>query len=111
MFYGAAYASAKAGVEMFTKNAALEFADHKIRVNAILPGLVETPLTGGFFENEELNKAFMERIPEKRAATPAEIASPSLFLISDDASYINGTSLVVDGDWEITGYPDLSKYM
>ncbi|WP_342387874.1 SDR family NAD(P)-dependent oxidoreductase [Salinicoccus bachuensis] len=111
MFYGAAYASAKAGVEMFTKNAALEFAEHKIRVNAVLPGLVRTPLTGGFFENEALHEAFMERIPEKRAAEPAEIAAPSLFLISDDASYINGTSLVVDGAWEVTGYPDLSKHM
>ncbi|SOC43685.1 SDR family NAD(P)-dependent oxidoreductase [Salinicoccus kekensis] len=111
MFYGAAYASAKAGVEMFTKNAALEFAEHKIRVNAILPGLVETPITTGFFENEDLNNEFMGRIPERRAAAPAEIASPSLFLVSDDASYINGTSLVVDGGWEITGYPNLSKFM
>ncbi|MFC3418997.1 SDR family NAD(P)-dependent oxidoreductase [Salinicoccus hispanicus] len=111
MFYGAAYASAKAGVEIFTKNAALEFAEHKIRVNAVLPGLVKTPLTASFFENEALQEAFMERIPEKRAAEPSEIAAPSLFLVSDDASYINGTSLVVDGAWEITGYPDLSKHM
>lgn len=111
MFYGAAYASAKAGVEMFTKNAALEFAEHKIRVNTILPGLVETPITSGFFENKDLNNEFMERIPEKRAAASTEIAAPSLFLVSDDASYINGTSLVVDGGWEITGYPNLSNFM
>lgn len=111
MFYGAAYASAKAGVEMLTKNAALEFAEHKIRVNVILPGLVKTPLTAQFFQNEDLHQAFMERIPEERVAQPVEIADPALYLASDKGSYINGTSLVVDGGWEITGYPDLSKHM
>lgn len=111
MFYGAAYASAKAGVEMLTKNAVLEFAEYKIRVNVILPGLVETPLTAQFFENEALHEAFMERIPEQRAAQPVEIAEPALYLAFDKASYINGTSLVVDGGWEITGYPNLNQYM
>lgn len=96
---------------MLTKNAALEFAEHKIRVNVILPGLVETPLTAQFFQNEDLHQAFMERIPKERAAQPVEIADPALYLASDKASYINGTSLVVDGGWEITGYPDLSKHM
>lgn len=111
MFYGGAYVAAKAGVEMLTKNAALELAQHKIRVNTILPGLIRTPLTAGFFENEDLEAAFIERIPENRAAEPNEVAGPSVFLVSDDASYITGTSLVVDGGWEITGYPDLSKFM
>lgn len=111
MFYGGAYAAAKASVEMLTKNAALEMAQHKIRVNTILPGLIRTPFTAGFFENEELETAFKDRSPEKRAAEPSEVAGPSVFLVSDDASYINGTSLVVNGGWEITGYPDLSKFM
>jgi NAD(P)-dependent dehydrogenase (short-subunit alcohol dehydrogenase family) len=111
MFYGAAYSAAKAGVEMFSKNAALELAQFGIRVNSILPGLVDTPLTAAYFENEGLLNDFMEAIPEKRAADPKEIAQPALFLVSDEASYINGTSLVVDGGWEITGYPNLSKYM
>lgn len=111
MFFGAAYASAKAGVEMFTKNAALELAEHGIRVNAILPGLVDTPLTSAFNTNEPLLEEFMKVIPTKRAADPKEIAQPSIFLVSDEASYVNGTSLVVDGAWEITGYPNLSKFM
>lgn len=111
MFYGAAYSSAKAGVEMLTKNAALELAQHHIRVNAILPGLVATPLTSGLTDVEAINEAYMERIPMRRAAEPDEIAGPSLFLVSDDASYVNGASLVVDGAWAVSGYPDLSKFM
>jgi NAD(P)-dependent dehydrogenase (short-subunit alcohol dehydrogenase family) len=111
MFGGSPYAAAKAGVEMFSKNAALELGRDGIRVNAILPGLVETPLTSGFFGNEALRQDFLDRIVLQRPASPEDIALPSLFLASDDAAYITGTSLVVDGGWEITNYPDLSRYM
>ncbi|MEK6453340.1 MAG: SDR family oxidoreductase [Caldibacillus thermoamylovorans] len=82
-----------------------------MRVNAILPGLVATPLTSGLTNIEAINEAYMERIPMKRAADPAEMAGPALFLVSDDASYVNGASLLVDGAWAVTGYPDLSKFM
>lgn len=109
MYSGAGYSSAKAGVEMLTKNGALEMARDNIRINAILPGLVNTALTKDFTANKGVNDMFMERIPMNRAADPNEIADPSLFLVSDEASYINGTSLVVDGGWETSGYPDLSK--
>ena len=111
MFAGSAYASGKAGVEMFSKNAALELGRDGIRVNAILPGLVATPLTTFFTENETIKQDFLDRIPLNRPATPEDIARPSIFLASDEAAYITGTSLVVDGGWEITNYPDLSKYM
>lgn len=111
MFYGAAYSSAKAGVEMLTKNAALELSQHNIRVNAILPGLVSTPLTSGLTNVEAINEAYMERIPMRRAGNPDEMAGPAMFLISDDASYVSGASLIVDGAWAVTGYPDLSKFM
>ena len=106
MHAGAAYASAKAGVEMLTKNAALELAEDGIRVNAILPGLVQTPLTRRHFENEQALAAFKERIPLGRAAQPEEIAGPALYLASDDASYVSGASLLVDGAWAVSGYPD-----
>ncbi|MEJ2889764.1 SDR family NAD(P)-dependent oxidoreductase [Actinomycetospora aeridis] len=106
--YGASsYAAAKAGVEMFTKNAALELGDRGIRVNAILPGLIRTPLTAGFLDGGPIEKDFVTRIVAARAGDPDEIAGPALFLAGDDASYVNGTSLVVDGGWEITNYPDL----
>lgn len=110
MYSGSAYTSAKAGVEMLTKNAALELARHNIRVNAILPGLVLTPLTAQLTNIEAIHEAYMERIPMKRAADPKEMAGPALFLVSDEASYVNGASLIVDGAWQTSGYPDLSKF-
>jgi NAD(P)-dependent dehydrogenase (short-subunit alcohol dehydrogenase family) len=110
MFGGSPYVAGKAGVELFTKNAALELGRDGIRVNAVLPGLVDTPLTAQFFANAELKQDFLGRIPLGRAATPEDIAAPCLYLASDDAAYVMGTSLVVDGGWEITGYPDLSRY-
>lgn len=111
MWFGAAYASGKAGAEMLTKSAALELGGRGIRVNAILPGLVQTPLTTAFTDNPALMEDFHERIVLSRPADPTEIAKPMLFLASDDASYVTGTSLVVDGGWEITGYPNLAKHM
>lgn len=111
MWFGAAYASGKAGAEMLTKSAALELGGQGIRVNAILPGLVQTPLTTQMTENTALMEDFHESIVLTRAADPQEIARPMLFLASDEASYITGTSLVVDGGWEITGYPNLAKHM
>ena len=110
MHAGAAYATAKAGVEMLTKNAALEFADQGIRVNAVLPGLVETPLTRRHFDNPDALAAFVARIPQGRAAQPEEIAAPALYLASDDASYVNGGTLLVDGAWAVSGYPDMRPF-
>lgn len=110
MHAGAAYASAKAGVEMLTKNGALELTPSGIRVNAILPGLVQTPLTKRLFDNADIHAAFMERIPQGRAAQPEEIAAPALFLASDDASYVSGAALLVDGAWAVSGYPDMRPW-
>jgi NAD(P)-dependent dehydrogenase (short-subunit alcohol dehydrogenase family) len=110
MHAGAAYASAKAGVEMLTRNGALEFAPYAIRVNAVLPGLVETPLTRPHFADPARLDAFKARIPMGRAAQPDEIAAPSLYLASDDASYISGASLLVDGAWAVSGYPDMRPF-
>ena len=110
MHGGAAYASAKAGVEMLTKNAALEFATAGIRVNAVLPGLVETPLTQRHFDSPQALAAFEDRIPMGRPAQPEEIAAPAVFLASGDASYISGASLLVDGAWAVSGYPDMRPF-
>jgi len=110
MFAGAAYTSAKAGVEMLTRNGALEMARDGIRVNAILPGLIETPLTAQLLASPDIHAAYMERIPMKRAAKPEEIAGPALFLAGEDAGYMSGSSLLVDGAWATSGYPDMSRF-
>jgi len=110
MFAGGAYATAKAGVEMLTRNGALEWADQGIRVNAILPGLVETPLTRPHFQDPARLDAFNARIPMGRPAQPGEIAAPALFLASPEASYVSGASLIVDGAWATSGYPDMRPF-
>lgn len=110
MFAGAAYCSAKAGVEMLTRNGALEWADQGIRVNAVLPGLVETPLTRPHFQEPARLDAFKSRIPMGRPAQPAEIAGPAVFLASPEASYVSGSSLLVDGAWATSGYPDMRPF-
>jgi NAD(P)-dependent dehydrogenase (short-subunit alcohol dehydrogenase family) len=110
MHAGSAYVAAKAGVEMLSRNGALEFAEFGIRVNAILPGLVQTPLTQRHFDNPDALAAFEQRIPMGRPAQPEEIAAPALYLASDDASYVNGASLLVDGGWAVSGYPDMRPF-
>ena len=110
MHGGAAYAAAKAGVEMLTKNGALEMTPDGVRVNAILPGLVETPLTKRHFDNPAAHAAFLARIPMGRAAQPEDIAGPALFLASGEARYVSGASLLVDGAWAVSGYPDMRPF-
>lgn len=105
----AAYCAAKSGVEMLTKVAALELAEKGIRVNAILPGYTDTPGMRMPIESPEDDKAVLQRIPLRRAATPEDIASPALFLASHDARYVVGASLVVDGGWELTGCPEFAQ--
>jgi NAD(P)-dependent dehydrogenase (short-subunit alcohol dehydrogenase family) len=110
MHAGSAYVAAKAGVEALSRNGALEFAEYGIRVNAILPGLVQTPLTRRHFDNPDALAAFVQRIPMGRPAQPEEIAAPCLYLASGDASYVSGASLLVDGAWAVSGYPDMRPF-
>jgi NAD(P)-dependent dehydrogenase (short-subunit alcohol dehydrogenase family) len=110
MHAGSAYATAKAGVEMLTRNAALELAEYGIRVNAVLPGLVQTPLTRRHFDNPDALAAYNARTPLGRPAQPEEIAAPLLFLASEEASYVSGASLLVDGAWAVSGYPDMRPF-
>lgn len=101
----AAYDASKGGVTMFTKNLALELAPHGIRVNAIAPGGIQTegsskPLEGSGMspqEQEELIRAFTERIPLGRMGRPDDIATVAAFLASRAAAYVTGTTVVVDG--------------
>jgi NAD(P)-dependent dehydrogenase (short-subunit alcohol dehydrogenase family) len=111
MFGGSPYCAAKAGAAMMAKCGALEWGDANVRVNAISPGLVDTPLTAMLSQIPGMRDAYMERIPANRAATPADIAGAACFLASDDAAYISGVNLFVDGGWATTTYPDLRAAM
>jgi len=104
---GAAYVSAKAGVQALTRNAALEFSERGIRVNCVTPGLIETPLTERFRSIPEVRQAFDARVPLGRPGRAREVVDPVLFLASDEASYITGATLMIDGGWELATYPDL----
>jgi 3-oxoacyl-[acyl-carrier protein] reductase len=89
------YSASKAGVIGLTKTLALEWARYGITVNAIAPGGVKTPMTAAIPAN--IAAQLIERIPLKRMADPAEIAAVHLFLASDEASYITGQVIWVDG--------------
>lgn len=84
------YCVSKAGVWMLTKAFALEMAEHGIRVNAIGPGFVETPMTAPMAATEDGSAAMAAMTPMGRLGVPNEIASTALFLASDDASYVTG---------------------
>lgn len=95
-----AYGTCKAGLIGMTRILALDHARENIRVNAILPGSVNTPLLWGDADEAtraSLKQHFDEAIPNGRIGDPAEIAAAAVFLASDEASYINGTTLAVDG--------------
>jgi 3-oxoacyl-[acyl-carrier protein] reductase len=89
------YSAAKAGVVGLTKVAARELAHHGIRVNAIQPGLIRTPMTEAL--REDIWQQKMSEIPMRRAGEPAEVANVVLFLASDLSSYLTGTVLEVTG--------------
>jgi len=97
----ATYDATKHGLWGFTKNSALELAWHKITVNAIAPGGVNTPGTGAGAplskEMEEIMKPFLAKIPMQRMGEPDDIGKVALFLASDLASYMTGSQIVVDG--------------
>ncbi|MET7399338.1 SDR family oxidoreductase [Dactylosporangium sp. NPDC005572] len=91
------YAAAKHGVVGLTKAAALDYASAGIRVNALAPGLVRTPMTQGWLDDPAMRDVVIAQTPLGRPAEPEEIAGTVLFLASPLASYINGAVLVVDG--------------
>jgi len=92
-----AYCASKGGVAAFTRAAAMELAPSKIRVNAICPGLVETPMTKDALANEKMREENLNSIPIHIIGQPEDIGYGALYLASDEARYVTGTSLVIDG--------------
>jgi NAD(P)-dependent dehydrogenase (short-subunit alcohol dehydrogenase family) len=92
-----AYNASKAGVLGIVHTAANELGRYGIRVNAVCPGLIRTPLTSAMFADEKYLREYFRHIALGRGGEPEEVASAILFLASDLASYITGTALIVDG--------------
>ncbi|MBN9017381.1 MAG: SDR family oxidoreductase [Rhizobiales bacterium] len=93
----APYAAAKHGVVGLTKAAALDYAKRGIRVNAIAPGLIRTPMTERWLADPQITQALMANSPMGRAAEPEEMAGVVLFLCSPAASFVNGAVWLADG--------------
>ncbi|MCG6884823.1 MAG: SDR family oxidoreductase [Silicimonas sp.] len=98
----AAYAASKAAVVQLTKALALEWARHRIRVNALCPGYIETPINAQFFATDA-GTAVIDRIPQRRLGKPSDLDAPLLLLASDAGEYMTGATLVVDGGHLVTG--------
>jgi NAD(P)-dependent dehydrogenase (short-subunit alcohol dehydrogenase family) len=95
-----AYTTSKHGVLGFTRALAAELGKHGVRVNAIGPGLIETPLNAAVRANDPgLVKIFMDHTPLGRAGKPEDIVGPAIFLASDLASYVTGTIVMADGGY------------
>jgi NAD(P)-dependent dehydrogenase (short-subunit alcohol dehydrogenase family) len=95
-----AYCASKGGVVQLTKTAALEYAKQGIRVNAIAPGVIHTPMVGRLVSGQpEMEKGLLQGEPVGRLGEPEEIASVALFLASDESSFVTGHVLVADGGW------------
>ena len=98
----AAYGASKGGVITLTRVMAVELARHNITVNAIAPGPVETPMVAAMHTAED-RAAWLGSVPAQRYGTPAEVAAAAVFLASDEASYITGHVLNVDGGFGAAG--------
>jgi len=97
------YCAAKAGLEMLTKTIALELAQERVRVNSVAPGAIATPINRDVWSDPEMMSDLMNKIPVRRVGEVEEIASVVAFLCSDEASYMTGSTVYVDGG--MTLYP------
>ena len=101
------YAASKGGVMLMMKSIAQEVAPYRIRVNSIAPGAIRTPINRAAWETPEAYAALMKLIPYKRIGEVEDIGRTAVWLASDDADYVHGTSLFVDGG--MTLYPGFEE--
>jgi NAD(P)-dependent dehydrogenase (short-subunit alcohol dehydrogenase family) len=94
------YAPAKLALEALTRNMSAEMTPHGIRVNCIHPGLIDTPMTAWIMKDPQVLPAILSQISLGRAGQPREIGAVAAFFASDDASYLTGQSIYVDGGWQ-----------
>ncbi len=93
------YCASKGGIVALTEALAMELAPHNIRVNAIAPGIIETPMVDPMKKDKQGFESMLEKIPMKRAGRPEEVANAVVFLSSDNSSYMTGSVVVIDGGW------------
>ncbi len=93
------YSASKGGIAALTKTLAVELAPYNIRVNAIAPGAIDTPMSASTKDDPKILEQALAMIPLHRMGKPEEISNTVLFLVSEDSSYITGSVIVVDGGW------------
>lgn len=93
------YCASKGGIVAMTEALAAELAPHNIRVNAVAPGMIDTPMIEATKSDPKMMEATLARIPMHRAGKPEEVSNLVLFLASDGSSYMTGSTVVVDGGW------------
>ncbi|WP_082109186.1 SDR family NAD(P)-dependent oxidoreductase [Azospirillum thiophilum] len=93
------YCAAKGGLEMMTKSLAIDWAASGVRVNSIAPGFVETDLTAGVREHEQISRRLLGQTPMGRFCGPDELIGAAVFLASAASAYVTGHSILVDGGW------------
>ena len=101
------YSASKGGIMILMKTIAQELAPHKIRVNSIAPGAIKTPINRPAWETPEAEAKLLTLIPYKRLGEPLDIANAAIWLASDEADYVHGTTLFVDGG--MTLYPEFAR--
>ncbi len=97
-----AYSASKGGINALSRALAVEYGKHNIRVNVVSPGPVETPMIEGALKKQDFNEYWSNAAPIKRIARPEEVAYAALFLASDEASFVTGQNLMVDGGLTIS---------
>mgnify|MGYP001594842469 CR=1 FL=1 len=93
------YCASKGGIVGLTEALAVELAPYNIRVNAIAPGMIETPMMDTVKSDPKILEGLLTRVPMRRVGKPEEVSNLVLFLASDDSSYMTGSTIIIDGGW------------